>query len=710
MDLYRFLFVEHDPQVVLVSLLIAIGCWWTVFVMGSHVAAGEASGDDALARRWHIGRSLVLGCGIWAFHFLGMLGWQPGPPLSFDRAQTFASLLLSVLGASPLLSALRRARRPASALDATRLLGFALALGGMHYTGILAADTTPGPNWHAGLVLLSVLLALGLGIAARGLKRWLLAAPSGQGLRRRAQAAVALGLLLGLVHYVGVAAADFLPGTICRTEGTLSGRELTALVALFIVSILAAALWLSINDARTASRLQQQNHALQTRAQLLEQLVHLDAATGLPNRAALESALAAMVEAEQSEAALLLIEMSGYQTVCDSWGHELAHELLRQAKQRIELQMPDGATLFRSSDQQFALLLRHAGEDEALAPWTEQLCQALLQPYELDGRSVSLACHLGRARTDSTGELLQLVPMARTACDFARRAGADWLAFEPHMFSDAREELELQGALRRAIERRELSLVYQPKVDACSGRLRGVEALLRWRRADQGWISPASFIPVAERYGLMGSIGLWVLREAIDQQARWLAMGLNLQMSINLSPQQLEQADLVDSIAELLRQHGVAPRWLCLEITESAAMLRPQHTQAQLLRLRELGLDLSIDDFGTGHSSLSYLHRLPVTELKIDRSFVLALQTGSLPIVKATLQMAHSLGLRTVAEGVETEQQRECLVACGVEQLQGFLIARPMPAQDLLAALDPSRLAFRPSRPAGLSMAMAGPR
>ncbi|MBA5606326.1 EAL domain-containing protein [Duganella sp. FT3S] len=251
------------------------------------------------------------------------------------------------------------------------------------------------------------------------------------------------------------------------------------------------------------------------------------------------------------------------------------------------------------------------------------------------------------------------------------------------MQNDVRAELELQGELRLALERRQFTLAYQPKVDAHSGAIVALEALLRWQHPRLGWVSPARFIPVAEHYGLMGEIGNWVLQEAIAQLARWRAMGLALRMSINVSPQQLESDDLVSRVYTLLNAHQLEARQVCLEVTESTAMLRPSHTRALLGQLRALGVELSIDDFGTGHSGLSYLYRLPVTELKIDRSFVIALDEGSLPVIEATVKMAKAYGLRVVAEGVELPQQQQALLACGCDEFQGYLFGRPVPAAEI---------------------------
>lgn len=690
MDLLRFFLVEHEPAAVLMSVLIAVCSWWGALAVGGRLAGA----DPRLAAIWQAAGALLLGFGIWAFHFVGMLGWRPGLTLAFNGPMTLLSLLVSIAGAWPVMTGLRRAE--ANGVSWRHVLGFAAGLGGMHYLGLQAADVAPGPLYAPGWVLVSLALALGLGAGAMRLKRWIRSAPEGQRLGRRAGAALVLGLALCAVHYAGVAAASYPAGAVCQTEGALSGDQLAGMVVLSAVLCLSSMLWLTASDARAESRQQRLADQLQARAKVLEHMVHFDPVTGLPNRAALEARLASLGHHAAVGAALIHLDLHGYQTVFDSWGNERANDLIRQAARRIQLAVPGHAYVVRVSDDKFKVLLEAGPQAQPLEALVQTLHEVMQQPFEIGSLTVSLGCRLGLAEVEQPDDLLRITQMARSASDYARRAGTPWKRFESHMLNNAREDLELQGALRRAIERHELSLAYQPKALAADGSWVAVEALLRWRHPQQGWIGPARFIPVAERFGLMGALGDWVLQEAIGQLAEWHAQGLRIRMAINLSTQQLEQDRLVEAVAALLRQHALDAHWICLEITESAAMLRPQHTRQQLQQLRQLGLELAIDDFGTGHSSLSYLHTLPVTELKIDRSFVIDMDRGSLPIIEATVRMAKALGLRVVAEGVETEAQRRQLTAIGCDELQGYLLARPMPAAGIPPAFEAARPGGKP--------------
>jgi EAL domain-containing protein (putative c-di-GMP-specific phosphodiesterase class I) len=254
------------------------------------------------------------------------------------------------------------------------------------------------------------------------------------------------------------------------------------------------------------------------------------------------------------------------------------------------------------------------------------------------------------------------------------------------MDGDSREQLDLLRDLRHAVERDQLELYFQPKIDARSGEVTAAEALLRWHHPSRGMVSPVIFIPIAERFGFMRELGNWVIDAACRQAQIWRESGLRMRVAINLSAQQMRQADIVERIQSALQDSGMHPTLLTCEITESVVMENTQAIQDTFRRLGELGVHLSIDDFGTGYSSLSYLRQLPAQELKVDRAFVTDLVTSAdaRAVVDAVIKLAHALGLRVVAEGVETQGQQQVLVSMGCDELQGYLFARPMSAQAIL--------------------------
>jgi EAL domain-containing protein (putative c-di-GMP-specific phosphodiesterase class I) len=293
------------------------------------------------------------------------------------------------------------------------------------------------------------------------------------------------------------------------------------------------------------------------------------------------------------------------------------------------------------------------------------------------------------------GHHAKMIANADAAMYAAKRAGGSTYAFfEPRMELDAREQLALQNDLRHAIERNELQLYYQPKIHGKSGQITGVEALLRWQHPVRGFVSPGLFIPVAERFGLIGAIGNWVIDEACRQMSEWRKQGLRMRVAVNLSVHQLRQDDLVQRVRIAVDHFRVDPALLIFEITESVAMEDTQETLRAFSQLANAGVSLSIDDFGTGYSSLSYLRKLPARQLKIDQSFVQDLDGSpdALAVVDAVIKLAHALGLHVVAEGVETARQRDILLKLQCDELQGYLFARPMASRLLtLWAMGESR-------------------
>jgi EAL domain-containing protein (putative c-di-GMP-specific phosphodiesterase class I) len=314
-----------------------------------------------------------------------------------------------------------------------------------------------------------------------------------------------------------------------------------------------------------------------------------------------------------------------------------------------------------------------------------------------------VSCSIGISLFPGDGPRAKLIANADAAMYTAKRAGgACFRFFESRMDVGARELIELQRDLRLALERSELMLHYQPKIHGGSGQITGVEALVRWNHPSRGMLSPAVFIPIAERFGLIGQLGQWVIDESCRQVAAWADEGLRMRVAINLSVHQLRQDDLAERIQASMDRHAVDPSQLTFELTESAAMEDAETTLRTFERLSAIGITLSIDDFGTGYSSLSYLRRLPTQQLKIDRSFVQDLEESAdaRAIVNAVVRLAHALGRKVVAEGVETEGQHDILRGFGCDELQGFLFARPMPATQVsLWAIgdDTAPQEFRPS-------------
>jgi diguanylate cyclase (GGDEF)-like protein len=412
-----------------------------------------------------------------------------------------------------------------------------------------------------------------------------------------------------------------------------------------------------------------------------------DALTGLPQQADFEEELRAAVHRAEDEGGaftVLCIGLDAFDLLNAAYGRNAGDHVLRAIAQRIVEMRHEGLPIARLGGTEFGLTV--AGDIAQGRLAAQALLNHFAQPLDVGTQSIRVSCSIGLANYPRHGARPRLVGQATMAMRVAREGGGGSHAeYEPRMEADQREQAELARDLRSALDRGELMLYYQPKVDARSLQITAAEALLRWQHPTRGIVSPTVFVPIAERHGLIGSIGNWVLEEATRQAAEWRASGLRMRVAINVSAYQMRQDDFTKRLATLLAQHHLRPERFTCEITETVAMEDTQTTQRAFERLGQLGVHVSIDDFGTGHSSLALLRRLPAAELKIDRAFVtdLGRSADALAVAKAVVQLAHTLDLRVVAEGVETELQRDHLLALGCDELQGFLFAKPMSAKAL---------------------------
>ena len=451
--------------------------------------------------------------------------------------------------------------------------------------------------------------------------------------------------------------------------------------------------------ALLAGALEAANAQLHSVNEELKQQAFLDPLTGLPNRALFEDRL--MHAAARSERAardgtgrsidklaVLFIDLDGFKPVNDSLGHSAGDQVLKQAAARLCQAARKSDTVARIGGDEFVLLMEDVAGAEDCEVVARRLVEALATPFDIAGRQVEISGSVGVAVYPDHGLADKLVSHADAAMYAAKRAGGNThKLFASHMDAGAFEQLSLQNELRHAVEGGQLQLHYQPKVCGKTGHIRGVEALLRWRHPERGMVSPAIFIPIAERFGMITGLGDWVIDEACRQMQAWADDGVRMRVAINLSVHQLRGEQVVRRIEEALARHHVQPSQLLCEITESASMEDIRATQRAFDGLARLGVYLSIDDFGTGYSSLSYLRQLPAQQLKIDRSFVGDIEASddARAIVDAVIHLAHSLGLTVVAEGVETAGQRDILLALGCDELQGYYFAKPMPADALMA-------------------------
>ncbi len=418
----------------------------------------------------------------------------------------------------------------------------------------------------------------------------------------------------------------------------------------------------------------------------IEFLAQHDALTGLPNRVLLRDRFAqAVARAGRTHArvAMLFLDLDNFKMVNDTLGHAAGDQLLLDVVGRLAGSTRESDTISRLGGDEFVVLLNDIPELETVERIAGDILSRVSEPMQVGGHSLNMSCSIGIAvYPDDGNDFDTLMQKADVAMYNAKDAGRrTYRFFDEQMNRQAHEHLLLQNRLHQALYRAEFQLHYQPQMEVASGRMTGVEALLRWRNPELGDVVPARFIPVAEDSGLIVSIGAWVLEEACRQAQLWRQTGWpDLGMSVNLSALQFRRPGLVETVAGALERSGLPPHLLELELTESILLEDVEKNLETVRQLKALGVRLSIDDFGTGYSSLSYLKRFAVDRLKIDRSFVRDINTDpdDAAIVRAVIQLARSLRLGIIAEGVETEEQLAFLRREGCEQVQGYLYSRPL--------------------------------
>lgn len=428
----------------------------------------------------------------------------------------------------------------------------------------------------------------------------------------------------------------------------------------------------------------------------IEFLAHHDALTGLPNRVLLRDRLEqALAHAERSHShvALLFLDLDRFKTINDSLGHSVGDKLLSAATGRIAACTRDTDTISRLGGDEFVVVLTELRDAELAVAIAQKIINSMDNPFDIEGHRLTTSFSIGISLYPEDGrDFDTLLKKADTAMYHAKDTGRNiYRFFTEQMNVHALERLMVQNRLRQALQRNEFILHYQPQIDLASGRVFGVEALIRWDNPELGRIGPDRFIPIAEESGQILALGEWVLQAACRQAQTWHEAGLRLTMAVNISALQMQQPGFVDSVERALATTGFEPGRLELELTESVLIQNAEHTLETARRLKAIGVTISIDDFGTGYSSLSYLKRFAVDRIKIDRTFVRDILTDpeDAAIVRAIIQMARSLNLKTLAEGVETREQLDFLRGERCEEVQGYYYARPLPDEAIVTLIGP---------------------
>ncbi|AKA80629.1 histidine kinase [Pseudomonas synxantha] len=691
---------SYSTSLVVISLCVAVLASYTALDLAGRIATAKGRA----VYLWISGGALAMGVGVWSMHFIGMLALRLPFALGFDLGITALSLLIAMLSSGFALWLVSQPRLPAWQLAFGALI-MGAGIASMHYTGMAAMRMTPGIDYDPTLFGASLLIA----VVASGAALWI-----AFNLRRntpyvrlaRGGAAVVMGVAIVGMHYTGMAAARFADDSFCGAALTgLSGRGLDNLVLVTSLAVLVIALLTSLLDARLEARTAVLADSLTLANRELTHLALHDMLTGLPNRTLLADRIQQGIQAVNERGgcfALMFIDLDGFKPVNDAFGHHMGDQLLREVGLRLREDLRSQDTLARIGGDEFVLLVQLTQPDDAMG-LAERQVGLINRTFKVAEHELNISASIGIALFPGNGSSPQeLLMNADAAMYHAKGMGKNGYSFfDVSMNTNARKQLQLLQDLRNALEHGQFRLYYQPKFDAVSGIAVGAEALLRWEHPQQGLLLPATFIALAEKTGLIIPIGEWVLNEACRQMSLWYAQGYeSWRIAVNLSALQFCHAGLVNSVAAALERHQLPANSLTLEITETTAMSDADASMTVLQQLSDMGVDLSIDDFGTGYSSLMYLKRLPANELKIDRGFVRDLEHDSddAAIVSAIVALGQALGLRIVAEGVETNVQQDFLTRLGCDSLQGYLLGHPLPADSFMADIRSAEQTVAPDK------------
>lgn len=677
---------HYNPVLVAISFLVAVVASYTALDMAGRVMEVK----NRATRWWLVSGGTAMGIGVWAMHFIGMLAMVMPVQLAYNLPLTLLSLLMGIAASLFALHLVCHAVLPLH-----RLISGSITMGSgiiaMHYTGMMAVEISPAIIWDPVWVAASVMVAF----IAAGCALYL---TFHLRLRRRSvhayrvAAACVMGVGIAGMHYTGMMAAHF-PGHAHGVHG-LNSNWMALLVTLVSLTILGIALLTSVLDARLHNKTSELVNSLARANAELEERAHYDWLTGLPNRGWLEQQLAvalAQARSENQRFALMFLDLDDFKQVNDRLGHQAGDLLLVDVVARMKRVLMDRGILARLGGDEFVLFMPVTRAIEA-ASLAKELVASVLAPYSLAQQSARVSLSVGIALYPEDGrDVRELMFNADTAMYYTKQHGRNNFHFYQHGMGDRQiQENQLISALHQALRNQEFCLYYQPKFCAPTGAIIGFEALIRWQHPEKGLLSPDSFLPCAEKFGLIIAVGNWVLDEACRQLAQWRSEGAtHWSVAVNLSALQLAQPELVAQVLTCLEKYQLPPDVLTLEITETSAINNPQESASRLAQLKARGVKISIDDFGTGYANLLYLKALPASELKIDRAFIKDTDPGSqnTAIVALIIELARSLKLNVVAEGVETKAQKDFFTGLGCDVLQGYLLGKPLPAQSVMPLL-----------------------
>jgi diguanylate cyclase len=675
----------YSLELVWLSLIVAVAASYVAFALAAHISTTKGWA----AAYWLAGGAIAMGTGIWSMHFVGMLAFELPIPMSYGIEATVASLVIAVIVAGfALYIVSNQVLGPWTLGIGAIVLGLGIA--SMHYTGMAAMEIAPPLTYDAWLVIGSIAIAVAASALALSLAFRLRSPTMANVMSKRLFGALAMGVGICAMHYVGMEAAQFAPGTICTAPGLQVDQQWLAIaVAASTFLFLGATMLILTIDVRLAHQLDEANARIAA-------LAREDPLTGLANRRTFLDHLDAAFRArtrDKSELAVLFLDLDGFKDVNDTLGHAAGDALIVEVAARLRKAVRQDDLVARFGGDEFAVLQSRITGAADAATLAEKIGTAVAQRCVIGHDDVAVTASIGIAlTTEATGTPTDLMVQADLALYRAKDDGRNCYRFHnSDLDRQVHTRVLLARELRLAIARGELELLYQPQVQIASGRIAGLETRVFWNHPARGIIKPSVFIPIAERTGTILAVGEWVIEEACRQMRQWLDHGLAPPvLAIDVSGGQLKAAqNFVADLKTCLDKHGIEPGRIELEFEEPVLMQAAQRNAATLDALRDLGFRMAIHDFGNGYSSIGYLASAPVQRLKIPRSLVAgALRSDACArAIRASVQVGRELGADIVADGVETKAQATFLLAAGCEQAQGPFFAPVLTAAEATVLL-----------------------
>jgi len=691
---------SYSPLLVAVSLAVAVLASYTTLNVAERIRSIAVSAEKR--RYWRLGGAAAMGTGIWSMHFIGMLAMQMPMEIGYDPALTALSLVIAV-GVSwfALLTVTGSELTHRRLAVGGSLMGLGVAA--MHYTGMAAMRMSPRLHYRTGLFLISV----GVAIVASWAALWIAFTLRGDGRSARwmrGMASVAMGAAIAGMHYTGMAAAVMPAHAICSSLDGVSAGWLAFAVTGSSLCVLAVTLVISILDTQFDRQSLQLNTTLNEVNRQLLTMATEDTLTGLPNRNSYmqraEKAVACSRETGRPFA-VMFMDLDGFKGINDSLGHSAGDKLLKSFAESLTRLVRRGDMVARLGGDEFVLLVEGVAGMTELEIIAGSILERMQKEFVVDESLLRVTTSIGIAAFPAHAESVEgLLQCADLAMYEAKQSGRNTFRFyDAKMRAAAARTLQIRHGIAAALRRNELFMVFQPKFAGIGRNLAGAEALIRWTHPEMGLIPPAEFIPIAEQTQQIGEICDWVIANVCRQMRLWDAEGLEpVRIAINLSAEQMRQPGLVGRLRLGVEGAGVRSDRIMFEITETVAMRDPDLTAKIIEEFQSAGFDVAIDDFGTGYSSMAYLQQFRVRQLKIDRFFTNGLDSHGeegLAIVAAIIELAHSLQMVVVAEGVETETQLEKLDQLRCDEVQGFLLARPLSSVDFVEFMRQRRTTAR---------------